>query len=106
MEIQKFSIQFFVDLVILLDVEKNHFTPRPENYIYKNKDLDFSLIYKISQNGFGIQGEHDALKPFLENLEADNPEIASTYVKHYIPIFDVLLKAYHVKNNQNIIYFD
>lgn len=105
-EVHKFGIRYFQDLVVLIDIEENHLTARSENYVYKNNELDFSLIYKITQQGHGIQGEHVVLKPYLEHLEADNPEMASTYVKHYIPIFDVLLKAYHVKNNQNIIYFD
>ena len=105
-EVHKFGIRSFQDLVVLIDIEENQMTARSENYVYKNKDQDFSMIYRIKQYGHGIQGEHLALTPFLDHLEAENPEAASTYVKHFIPIFDVLLKAYHVKNNQSIKYFD
>ena len=105
-EVHKFGIRSFQDLVVLIDIEENQMTARSENYVYKNKEQDFSLIYRVKQYGHGIQGEYVALTPFLEHLDAENPEVASTYVKQYIPIFDVMLKGYHVKCNQDIKYFD
>lgn len=102
-EIQKFGIEYLQDLVILIDVENNHFKPSPEDYIYKNKAFDFSLVYKISTSGHGIQGEQVLLTTYLEHLDPNNPEVASTYVQHFIPIFDVLLEAYKTKKRQTII---
>lgn len=105
-EVHKFGIRSFQDLVVLIDIEENQMTARSENYVYKNKEQDFSMIYRVKHYGHGIQGEYVALTPFLEHLDVDNPEVASTYVKQYIPIFDVMLKGYRVKCNQDIKFFD
>ncbi|WP_289021644.1 P-loop NTPase fold protein [uncultured Salegentibacter sp.] len=102
-ETVKFGIDSLVDLVILMDLENNHLKPSDENYLYRNRNLNFSLIYSISQDGFSIKGEYQAITNHREDIDPRSPEKYLNLKISYLPIFDILMEALHVKKRQTFV---